>query len=99
LSDKIRQVWLNILSKLNLGKSDMSDLEFAATEQVNAQELAEVIKEFEEYRERLLNETLETAKRAKLMKSVVMAQLEPELAKIDATIKALQNQQAALTGN
>lgn len=77
----------------------MSDSEFAATEQVNAQELAEVIKEYEEYRERLLNETLETAKRAKLMKSVVMAQLEPELAKIDATIKALQNQQAALAGN
>ncbi|BDA72139.1 hypothetical protein RIVM261_006330 [Rivularia sp. IAM M-261] len=77
----------------------MSDSEFAATEQVNAQELAEVIKEYEEYRERLLNETLETAKRAKLMKSVVMAQLEPELAKIDATIKALQNQQAALAAN
>ncbi len=77
----------------------MSDSEFAITEQVDAQELAELIKEFEEYRERLLNETLETAKRAKLMKSVVMAQLEPELAKIDATIKALQNQQAALAGN
>ncbi|MBF2067770.1 MAG: hypothetical protein IGS39_25635 [Calothrix sp. C42_A2020_038] len=77
----------------------MSDSEFVAAEQVNAQELAELIKEFEEYRERLLNETLETAKKAKLMKSVVMAQLEPELAKIDATIKALQNQQAALTRN
>lgn len=77
----------------------MTNSEFAATEQVDAQELAELIKEYEEYRERLLNETLETAKRAKLMKSVVMAQLEPELAKIDATIQALQNQQAALTGN
>lgn len=77
----------------------MTNSEFIATEQVDAQELAELIKEYEEYRERLLNETLETAKRAKLMKSVVMAQLEPELAKIDATIQALQNQQAALTSN
>jgi hypothetical protein len=77
----------------------MTDSEFPATQQVTAQELAEVIKEFEQYRERLLNETIETAKRAKLMKSSVMAQLEPELAKIDATIKSLQAQQAALTGD
>lgn len=77
----------------------MTDSEFAATEQTKAQELAEVIQEFKQYRERLLNETLETAKKAKLMKSAVMAQLEPELAKIDATIETLQNQQAALTAN
>ncbi|NJK50828.1 hypothetical protein HC931_24375 [Candidatus Gracilibacteria bacterium] len=77
----------------------MTDSEFAATEQVTAQELAEVIEEFERYRERLLNETIETAKRAKLMKSAVMAKLEPELAKIDATIKALQEQQADLSAN
>lgn len=74
----------------------MTDSEVTATEQVTAEQLPEVIAEFEQYRERLLNETLETAKRAKLMKSAVMAQLEPELAKIDATIKALQEQQAAL---
>lgn len=77
----------------------MTDSELTATQQFSAQEIAEVIQEFEQYRERLLNETLETAKRAKLMKSVVMARLEPELAKIDATIKALQNQQASLAGD
>jgi hypothetical protein len=77
----------------------MTDSELTATEQVTAQELAEVIKEFEEYRERLLNEALETAKRAKLMKSAVMAQLEPELAQIDATIKTLQDRQAALNAD
>jgi hypothetical protein len=77
----------------------MTDSEFATTEQVTAQELTEIIEEFERYRERLLNETLETAKRAKLMKSAVMAKLEPELAKIDATIKSLQDRQAALSGD
>jgi hypothetical protein len=77
----------------------MSSSEFAATEQLTAQELAEVIQEFEQYRERLVNETLATAKRAKLMKSAVMTKLEPELAKIDATIKALQEQQTALSAN
>lgn len=77
----------------------MTDSEIAATEQVTAQELAEVIEEFKQYRERLLNETMETAKRAKLMKSAVMAKLEPELAKIDETIKTLQDRQAALAGD
>jgi hypothetical protein len=77
----------------------MTDSEFAAMEQVTAQELAELIEEFKQYRERLLKETLETAKRAKLMKSAVMAQLEPELAKIDATIKNLQDRQAAMSAN
>jgi membrane protein insertase Oxa1/YidC/SpoIIIJ len=77
----------------------MTDSEFATTEQVTAQELAEVIQEFERYRERLVNETMETAKRAKLMKSAVMAKLEPELAKIDATLKSLQDRQAALSGD
>lgn len=67
-----------------------------AIEQATAEELAELIQDFQEYRERLLTETMETAKRAKLMKSAVMAQLEPELAKIDATIESLQKRQATL---
>lgn len=71
--------------------------ELTATPQVTAQELAEVIEELEQYRERLVNDTLATAQRAKLMKKTVMAQMEPELAKIDATLQALRAQQAALT--
>lgn len=71
--------------------------ELTATPQVTAQELAEVIEELEQYRERLVNDTLATAQRAKLMKKTVMAQMEPELAKIDATLQALRTQQAALT--
>ncbi|BAZ37784.1 hypothetical protein NIES4101_37070 [Calothrix sp. NIES-4101] len=65
-------------------------------QETNVQEIAKLIEEFEKYRERLLNETLETAKKAKLMKSAVMAQLEPELAKIDATIATLRDQQGTL---
>jgi len=70
--------------------------ELTTTDQVTAQELAEVITEFEKYRERLVNETLETAQRAKLQKSKVLAQLEPELAKIDAMLQNLRDQQATL---
>ncbi|MDY6939183.1 MAG: hypothetical protein SWY16_16125 [Cyanobacteriota bacterium] len=71
--------------------------ESAAAEQVTAEELVEIIQEFEQYRERLLEETMTTAKRAKLPKSVVMKQLEPELAKIDAALQELRNRQAALS--
>jgi cytochrome c553 len=73
--------------------------ELSATPQATAQELAEVIEELEQYRERLVNETLATAQRAKLMKKTVMAQMEPELAKIDATLQALRAQQASLTAS
>ncbi|HAX79169.1 MAG TPA: hypothetical protein DCY88_25915 [Cyanobacteria bacterium UBA11372] len=66
-------------------------------DQATPEELAETIKEFEQYRERLLNETLATAQRAKVMKSAAMAKLEPELAKIDAIISQLRERQTALT--
>jgi hypothetical protein len=66
-------------------------------DQADAQELAEVIQEFELYRDRLINETLATAQKAKVMKSTAMAQLEPELAKIDAMLQQLRDQQANLT--
>ena len=64
---------------------------------VTAEDLTEVIEEFEQYRERLLSETMATAKRAKLPKKTAMAQIEPELAKIDATLLSLRQQQASLT--
>ncbi|MEH2207926.1 MAG: hypothetical protein V7K53_28285 [Nostoc sp.] len=66
---------------------------------ITAQDLAEVIAELEQYRERLVQETTETAKRAKLMRVSVMAKLEPELAKIDSALQELRNQQAALSGS
>ncbi|MEH2450434.1 hypothetical protein [Nostoc sp.] len=71
--------------------------ELTTTDNVNAQEVAEVIAELERYRERLVQETTETAKRAKLMRVNVMAKLEPELTKIDSALQELRNQQAALS--
>ncbi|WGV23632.1 hypothetical protein [Halotia branconii] len=71
--------------------------ELTATDPVTAQELTELITELEEYRERLVNDTLTMAQRAKMLRSQALAQLEPDLAKIDATLQALRNQQAALT--
>ena len=62
-----------------------------------AEDLAEVITEFEQYRERLLSETLTAAQKAKLPKKTALAQLEPQLAKIDATLEQLREQQAKLT--
>ncbi len=67
--------------------------EVTATQQVSAQELAEVIAEFEQYRERLIHDTTEAGKKAKLTKSAVMAQLEPELNKIDGILEGLRQQQ------
>ncbi|MDZ8260210.1 hypothetical protein [Nostoc sp. ChiQUE01b] len=73
--------------------------EFTTTNNVTAQDVAEVIAELEQYRERLVQETTETAKRAKLMRVSVMAKLEPELAKIDSALQELRNQQAALSSS
>ncbi|MEH2022208.1 hypothetical protein [Nostoc sp.] len=71
--------------------------ELTTTNNVTDQDVAEVIAELEQYRERLVQETTETAKRAKLMRVSVMAKLEPELAKIDSALQELRNQQAALS--
>ena len=67
-----------------------------ATPQVSIEEITELITEFEKYRERLMNETLDAAKKAKMPKKETMARLEPELAKIDAALTQLQAQLATL---
>ena len=64
---------------------------------VSAEELAELIVEFEKYRKRLVTETLEAAKKAKLSKKATMAKLEPQLAEIDAKLVRIREQQANLT--
>ena len=64
-----------------------------------AAEVAEVITEFEKYRERLINDTTEAAKKAKMSKKDTMAKLEPELAKIDAALESLRLQYAQLTAS
>ena len=71
----------------------------ANSAETNAEELAEVIAEFEQYRERLVSETMTAAQKAKLPQKAAMAKIEPELAKIDAGLESLRAQLAALTTN
>ncbi len=63
---------------------------------VSAEEIAEVISEFEQYRERLYSDTMTAAQKAKLSKKETLAKLEPELAKIDTVIEQLRFQQAII---
>ena len=67
-----------------------------AIEQVTAADLEEIIVELQKYRDRLVNDTLETIQKAKLPKAKSMAQIDPELAKIDAMMEDLQTRLAAL---
>ncbi|MEL6381554.1 MAG: hypothetical protein AAFQ89_03590 [Cyanobacteria bacterium J06626_18] len=67
------------------------------SEQDAVQELTEVITELEAYRERLSNDTMTMAKRAKVLRSKALSDLEPELNKIDATLENLRAQLAQLT--
>ncbi|MCL2931673.1 MAG: acetyltransferase [Trichodesmium sp. MAG_R03] len=57
------------------------------------QEIEEIIKGLEQYRERIINETLEHAKKVKIPKAKVMAKLEqhPELSKIDQALNELRS--------
>lgn len=68
--------------------------ELTAIAQASPQELTEIIAELEQYRERIVNDTLAMAQRAKIMKSQALANLEPNLAKIDATLQTLRQQQS-----
>ena len=57
-------------------------------------EIQTVIAELQAYRERIYEETLTVAKKAKLPKKLVLEQLEknPDVVKIDAAVKQLQAQ-------
>ena len=68
----------------------------SANSTVTAEDLAEVIAEFEKYRDRLVNDTVETAKKAKISKKVVMEQLQPQLDQIDTKLEALRAQHNTL---
>ncbi|NJR37784.1 MAG: hypothetical protein HC781_01775 [Leptolyngbyaceae cyanobacterium CSU_1_4] len=70
-----------------------------STPAATPEELTEAIAELEQYRDRLVNDTLSMAQRAKIMRAAALANLEPELAKIDAALQALRDQQATLTLN
>ncbi len=65
---------------------------------VSAAEIEGLIGELEQYRERLANEVLQTAKKIKLTKKAAMdhVQANPEIAKIDAALAQLRSQQATM---
>ena len=65
---------------------------------VSAAEIEGLIGELEQYRERLANEVLQTAKKIKMPKKAAMdhVQANPEIAKIDAALKQLRSQQATM---
>jgi hypothetical protein len=72
----------------------MSEIAETSTEQPTPEALAEIIAELEEYRERLVSDTLAMAQRAKIMKAKALETLQPNLAQIDAQIESLRQQQA-----
>lgn len=74
----------------------MNAQELDPTDRITTEELAELITELEQYRERLVNDTLSMAQKAKVMKVQAIASLEPQLAQIDAQLDALRQQQTAL---
>jgi hypothetical protein len=71
--------------------------EAALSATASPEELAEIITELEQYRERLVSDTLAMAQKAKIMKTQAMASLEPQLAQLDAQIEGLRQQQLAAT--
>ncbi|NEQ74943.1 MAG: acetyltransferase [Okeania sp. SIO2C9] len=73
----------------------MSETIEANTSTPTTQEIEEVIKGLEQLKERMINETIEKAKKVKMPKAKVMAKLEehPELSFIDKTLKDLRSQQ------
>jgi len=73
--------------------------EISPIDQASPEELSEIIAELEQYRERLVNDTLSMAQKAKVMKAQAMASLEPQLAQIDAQLESLRQRQANLMGD
>jgi DNA-binding transcriptional ArsR family regulator len=72
----------------------MSD---STTTAPTAAEIVEILGELEQYRERLINDMTDAAKKAKMTKAAMMQHIEPELKEIDlriAGLRQLQSQQA-----
>jgi hypothetical protein len=63
-----------------------------------AAEIVEIIDELEKYRERLLHDMTEAAKKAKMTKAAMMQHIEPELKEIDLRLEGLRQLQAQQVG-
>jgi hypothetical protein len=77
--------------------TDINNLNNLTFDQATPEEIAQMITELERYRERLVNDSLTMAKRAKIMQSQAQARLEPGLTQIDALLSTLREKQATLT--
>ncbi len=74
----------------------MAESDLTTTEAVTAADLAEIITELQKYRDRLVHDTTEAIHKAKLPKAKAIAQMEPELAKIDAMMQEIKDRHAAM---
>jgi hypothetical protein len=76
----------------------MTDIpELTGLEKVSPEELAELIAQLEQYRERLVNDMTTMAQKAKVTKAVATSQIEPELAKIDRMLEVMRDRQSAIS--
>jgi hypothetical protein len=75
--------------------ADLNDLGNLTFEQSSPEEIALMIAELEQYRERLVNDAMTMAKRAKIIQSQAQARLDPELTQIDTILSTLREKQAA----
>jgi hypothetical protein len=60
-------------------------------------EIVEIMAELEQYRDRLINDMTEAAKKAKMTKTAMMQHIEPELKEIDLRLDGLRQLQAQQT--
>ncbi|MGD1913775.1 MAG: hypothetical protein ACFB2X_23945 [Rivularia sp. (in: cyanobacteria)] len=72
--------------------------EQTTTQEETPEAIAEVIAELEQYRSRIIDDTMAMAKKAKILKVNALANIEnhPEIAKIDAMLTDLHSRKAAL---
>jgi hypothetical protein len=78
-----------------MAESDLT----TTTVEITATELEEIIIELQKYRDRLVHDTTEAIHKARLPKAKAMAQMEPELLKIDAMMQDLHDRHAAALMN
>jgi hypothetical protein len=63
------------------------------------EEITEIMGELEQYRDRLVNDMTEAAKKAKMTKAAMMQHLDPELKEIDLRLEGLRQLQAQQNAN
>ncbi len=74
----------------------MSD---STTTMPTPEEIVEILSELEKYRDRLINDMTDAAKKAKMTKAAMMQHIEPELKEIDLRLEGLRQLQAQQAGN